>query len=87
MSGRYYLRFTALDHPGVLAHIASVLGENEIGIESVLQKGRAQSAGSVPVLILTHPAREDAIRSALEIIDGLDDVTAPTRLIRIEEGL
>lgn len=85
--GRYYLRFTAVDRPGVLAHITSVLGENEIGIESVLQKGRAQSAGSVPVLILTHPAREAAIRSALEIIDALDDVTAPTQLIRIEEGL
>ena len=53
----------------------------------MLQKGRAQSAGSVPVLILTHPAREAAIRSALEIIDALDDVTAPTQLIRIEEGL
>ena len=87
VSGRYYLRFTAVDHPGVLAHITSVLGENEIGIESVLQKGRAHSAGSVPVLILTHPAREAAIRSALEIIDALDDVTAPTQLIRIEEGL
>jgi homoserine dehydrogenase len=87
VSGRYYLRFTAVDHPGVLAHITSVLGENEIGIESVLQKGRAHSAGSVPVLILTHPAREAAIRSALEIIDALDGVTAPTRLIRIEEGL
>jgi homoserine dehydrogenase len=86
-SGRYYLRFTAVDRPGVLAHITSVLGENEIGIESVLQKGRAHSAGSVPVLIFTHPAREAAIRSALEIIDALDDVTAPTRLIRIEEGL
>lgn len=87
VSGRYYLRFTAVDRPGVLAHITSVLGENEIGIESVLQKGRAHSAGSVPVLILTHPAREAAIRSALEIIDALDDVTAPTQLIRIEEGL
>ncbi len=87
VSGRYYLRFTAVDRPGVLAHITSVLGENEIGIESVLQKGRAHSAGSVPVLILTHPAREAAIRSAIEIIDALDDVTAPTQLIRIEEGL
>jgi homoserine dehydrogenase len=87
VSGRYYLRFTAVDRPAVLAHIASVLGENEIGIESVLQKGRAHSAGSVPILILTHPAREAAIRSALEIIDALGDVTAPTRLIRIEEGL
>jgi homoserine dehydrogenase len=87
LEGRYYLRFTARDRPGVLAHITSVLGEHEISIESVVQKGRAQSAESVPVLISTHPAREFAVRSALEIIDGFDDVTEPTRLIRIEEGL
>jgi homoserine dehydrogenase len=64
-----------------------VLGENEIGIESMMQRGRANAVGSVPILILTHPANENAIRSALEIIDKFDDVTAPTRLIRIEEGL
>jgi homoserine dehydrogenase len=87
IEGRYYLRFTARDIPGVLAHITSILGEHDISIESVLQKGRAQSAESVPVLILTHPARESAIRSALGLIDGLADVTAATRLIRIEEGL
>jgi hypothetical protein len=39
------------------------------------------------VLVRTHPAPELAIRSALEGIDDLSDVTAPTRLIRIEEGL
>jgi len=85
--GRYYLRFTARDRPGVLAHVASVLAEHEISSESVLQKGRADSSGSVPLLILTHPAAESAVRSALDIIDGLDDVTEPSRLIRIEEGL
>jgi homoserine dehydrogenase len=85
--GRYYLRFTAVDRPGVLANIAGVLGEHEISIESVIQKGRADAAGSVPVLIMTHPAREWAIRSALEVVDHLDDVTAHTFLIRIEEGL
>jgi len=85
--GRYYLRFTARDRPGVLARIAEVLGKHGISSESVLQKGRAQSSGSVPILILTHPAPESEIRSALEIIDRLEDVTEPTRLIRIEEGL
>jgi hypothetical protein len=39
------------------------------------------------VLIITHPVPERATRKALQIIDGLDDVTAPTHLIRIEEGL
>jgi hypothetical protein len=41
----------------------------------------------VPVVVLTHPAREAAVRRALDAIDALDDVTAPTRLVRIEEEL
>jgi homoserine dehydrogenase len=85
--GRNYLRFTAVDRPGVLARIASVLGEHQIGIESVIQKGRADAAGTVPVLIITHRVPESAMRAALEIVDGLEDVTAPTQRIRIEEGL
>jgi homoserine dehydrogenase len=87
LRGPVYLRFTAVDRPGVLAHITGVLGEYEISIESVIQKGRAGAAGSVPVLMQTHPARELALRAALEEIDRLPDVTAPTRVIRIEEGL
>ena len=71
----------------MLGHIAGALGEHGIGIESVIQKGRGGSGDSVPVLVLTHPAREDALRAALERIDALPDVTAPTRLVRIEEGL
>ena len=83
--GRSYLRFTAVDRAGVLGHIAGVLGEHEIGIESVIQKGRGGADGSVPVLVQTHPAREAAVRAALAEIDRRPDVTAPTRLIRIEE--
>jgi homoserine dehydrogenase len=87
LEGRFYLRFTAVDRPGVLAHVTAVLGESRIGIESVVQKGRAAGAGPVPVLVLTHPAPEAAVRRAIEEIDRLPDVTAPTRLIRIEEDL
>jgi homoserine dehydrogenase len=89
---RCYLRFTAVDRPGVLAHITGALGEHGISIQSVIQKGRgdgdeAGERGAVPVVVLTHPAREAAVRGALDAIDALDDVTAPTRLIRIEEEL
>jgi homoserine dehydrogenase len=87
LRGRCYLRFTAVDRPGVLAHIAGALGDHEIGIESVIQKGRGGATESVPVLVLTHPTSEESVRSALEMIDHLPDVTAPTRLIRIEEDL
>jgi len=82
-----YLRFTAQDRPGVLGHIAGALGQHEIGIESVIQQGRGGATRSVPVLVKTHPAPERAVRRALEVIDRLPDVTAPTRLVRIEEGL
>jgi hypothetical protein len=61
----------------------------------VIQKGRGHAGpgdpdgarGAAPVVVLTHPAREAAVRRALDAIDALDDVTAPTRLIRIEEEL
>ncbi len=87
LEGRVYLRFTALDRPGVLARIAGGLGEHGIGIESVLQKGRGDAGAPVPIVLLTHPAREGRLRAALEAIDALPDVTAPTRVVRIEEKL
>jgi len=87
LHGRYYLRFTAVDRPGVLSHITGALGEHDISIESVLQKGRAEALGAVPVIVMTHPAREASVRAALQRIDALEDVTAPTRLVRIEEEL
>ncbi len=84
---RCYLRFTAVDRPGVLSRITGALGEKGIGIESAIQKGRGEPGESVPVILLTHPAREAAIREALQEIDRLPDVTAPTALVRIEEDL
>jgi homoserine dehydrogenase len=84
---RCYLRFTALDRPGVLSHITGALGEEGVGIESVLQSGRGDPGESVPVLVFTHPCQEAAVRRALERVDSLPDVTAPTRLIRIEDDL
>ena len=89
--GRCYLRFTAEDRPGVLSHVTGILGEHQISIESVIQHGRAPTAvgscGSVPIVVLTHPAREAAVRRALESVDGLREVTQPTLLVRIEEDL
>lgn len=84
---RCYLRFTAVDRPGVLSRITGELGAKGIGIESVIQKGRGEPGESVPVILLTHPVQEAAVRDALQEIDRHPDVTAPTALIRIEEDL
>jgi homoserine dehydrogenase len=93
--GRCYLRFTAADRPGVLAHVAGRLGEHGISIESVIQKGRGHgdpddpsaARGAVPIVVMTHPAREASVRRALEAVDALPEVTEPTCMVRIEEGL
>ena len=55
----------------MLSHIAGALGEHGISIESVLQKGRGHSGKSVPVVVMTHPAQEAAVRRALRAIDEL----------------
>jgi homoserine dehydrogenase len=85
--GRLYLRFTAKDEPGVLSNITGILGEHGISIESMIQKGRGHAGASVPIVVFTHPASEAAVRLALDAVDRLPEVTAPTRLIRIEEEL
>jgi homoserine dehydrogenase len=81
---RYYLRFTVQDRPGVLSKISGVLGRCRIGIASVIQQGRA-AGGNVPLVMMTYRARERDMQSALARIDRMDEVAAPTVLIRVEE--
>jgi homoserine dehydrogenase len=82
---KYYLRFQVEDRPGVLGQIAGSLGRNNISIESVIQKGRQIEGGDVPVVIMTHEARERDLLSALREIDDFPVVKAKSTLIRIEE--
>ena len=51
------------------------------------QAKRGGAAESVPLIVLTHLASEAAVRAALARIDAMRDVTASTRLLRIEEAL
>ena len=79
----YYLRVMALDRPGVLAQVAGILGRHDISLVSVLQKARAEGE-AVPVVMLTHDARERDMRAALAAIDRLPVVAARTTMIRVE---
>lgn len=79
----YYFRFTALDRPGVLSRISGVLGDNNISIASVIQKGRSKDE-AVPLVILTHMAREKDVRKALKKIDSMRAVASGSMLIRVE---
>ncbi|OPX22610.1 MAG: homoserine dehydrogenase [Candidatus Latescibacteria bacterium 4484_107] len=81
----YYVRMLALDQPGVLGQIAELLSEEGISIASVIQKGRAQFQGAVPVVIMTHEATEAGMRRAIQRIDALSVVRDRTQVIRVEE--
>ncbi len=83
ISSMYYFRFTVLDRPGVLSKISGILGKNQISIASVIQKGR-KAGGAVPVVILTHAAREREVRRSVREIDKLPVVAEPTFFIRVE---
>lgn len=79
----YYIRFMVLDRPGVLSKIAGVLGHYGISISSVLQQGRKEGQ-TVPVVIMTHMAKERDIQSALREINPMPYISEPTMLIRVE---
>jgi len=79
----YYFRFSALDKPGVLSKISGILGNYNISIASVIQKER-KIGGSVPLVVLTHRAKEKDVLSALKEIDNLAVVSDKTLFIRVE---
>jgi homoserine dehydrogenase len=81
---KYYFRFSAHDSPGVLSKISGVLGTHGISIESAYQKGR-DLVGAVPIVMISHEAKEAAVQSALAEIDKMDVVKDKTVLIRIED--
>ena len=80
---KYYIRITAVDKPGVLAKIAGVLAKYGISIASVTQKERLKSS-IVPVVMITHQAKEKNLRAALKMIDRLQDIKEKSVAIRIE---
>jgi homoserine dehydrogenase len=84
ISTHYYFRFSALDRPGVLSTIAGILGRHGISIQSVQQKGR-KTDGAVPVVMLSHRAKEANVQQALAEINALEVVAAAPVLIRIED--
>ncbi|MBI5049614.1 MAG: homoserine dehydrogenase [Nitrospirae bacterium] len=80
---RYYFRFSAIDKPGVLSRISGILGAHNISIKSVIQKGRKREK-AVPLVMMTHEAKEKDVVCALKKIDRLPVVSGKTMFIRVE---
>jgi homoserine dehydrogenase len=88
IKSRYYLRFTIADRPGVLARLAQILGAEGISIASVIQHDSGDDApeqSPVPLVIMTHLAVQADLYAALEQIDRLDVVHAPSICLGVED--
>ena len=81
--GPYYVRLMLVDKPGVFAEIAAILRDNEVSMESVLQRGRSPSE-PVPVVMTVHETEEAAMQRTLAAIGEIDAVVEPPRMIRVE---
>jgi homoserine dehydrogenase len=78
----FYLHLEVEDRPGVLAEIAQILGESEVSVKSVIQKGVGDNARLVMVM---HPVAEGRFIDALGQISRLPFLRASPRAIRVIE--
>jgi homoserine dehydrogenase len=86
MSSRFYLRFTVAERPGVLASISGILSQLGVSISGVYQPEHSfKNTRGIPIMILTHAAREGVIEKALKEIARKPYIRAKTVLLRIEE--
>lgn len=79
----YYLRMQAEDHPGVLSEVTRILSQQNISIDSILQKGTGEEL--VPIIILTHEIQEKYMNAAIAEIEQLDDIHGKVTRIRVEQ--
>ncbi|MEP6872294.1 MAG: homoserine dehydrogenase [Anaerolineaceae bacterium] len=81
---RYYLRMAVKDRPGVLAQIAQALGNHNVSIAAVNQKEADADEQTAELVVMTHRAREGAMRNALQEISALPVVAGVNAFLRVE---
>lgn len=81
LMGKYYIRMTVIDRPGVLATIAGVFGTNEVSLASVLQKTAGKEA---QLILITHRVKEANLQDSLAVLKGLSIVDSIDNVIRVE---
>ena len=80
VNSSWFIRLSVKDEPGVLAAIASLFGENNVSIESVIQEGRGDNA---ELVLVTHEAVEEDLTSSIDSIANLESVSSVTSTIRV----
>ena len=85
LTTRYYIRLTVIDQPGVLAQIATALGNAQISIASVIQKEADAESKTAELVIMTHEAREASMQEALRTVENLTTVAEIGSFVRVED--
>ncbi len=80
-----YLRLDAVNRPGVLAKITRILGDLNISIEAILQKGSGLAEDVVPIIILTQRTTESGMAQAVQQLAALDTTVGEITRIRLEQ--
>ncbi|HTO03235.1 MAG TPA: homoserine dehydrogenase, partial [Opitutus sp.] len=80
--GRYYLRITVKDRPGVLARVATVMAQQHVSIASLIQN-RAEQPDAASLVLTTHDSNERAIQATIARLKKLSVVLEPPLLLRI----
>ncbi len=80
---QYYIRFTTVDRPGVLSKISGILSDNRVSITSCFQRDHGRGP-EVPILMVTHFAKEGDLKRALKEIDSMNIIKAKSIYLRIE---
>jgi len=78
----FYLHLDVADRPGVLASVTKVLGEHDVSIKSVVQRGMGERARLV---MITHPVLESGLRLAIARLGNFDFMRSTPRTIRVIE--
>ncbi|MDI4632133.1 homoserine dehydrogenase [Pelomonas sp. V22] len=81
----FYLRLRVADEAGVLSRITTILADNDISIDAVLQRESAEGEKQTDLIILTHETVEGRMNKALALMQALPTVLAPIVRLRKEE--
>jgi homoserine dehydrogenase len=84
--GSFYIRLMVRDRPGVIADVAAALRDQQVSLESMLQRARHPD-DAVPVVLTTHEAEAAAMARALAAIAASDHVLEPPRVLRILQDI
>lgn len=80
----YYLRMQVTDKPGVMAAVASILGNAGISIEAILQKEPPPGVDKASIILLTHVIQERQMNTAIRQMEALDTIHGDIMRIRLE---